>query len=59
VTAHQLQTRIRAVLDELAELERAAYALPQASSVRPTISQAKNAFDQAGFGVYVNRLTDS
>ena len=56
--AAELQAGIRAVQAQLAELEQLAYSVPHGSSVRPTISQARACFNQAGFGVYVERLTN-
>lgn len=52
-----LQRLVREIASKLETAEQAAYALGQeASSVRPTISQAKNALTEIGFRETLERL---
>jgi hypothetical protein len=57
--ATELAGLIRRIKDDLVEADKVARQVPEASSVRPVISQAKDAFSQVGFSAQVGRLTDA
>jgi len=52
----ELSALITDLRESLTRAEKLAYSIPEASSVRPTISQAKAAFSQVGFSAEVGNL---
>ena len=55
-TKNTLQSRVREVQAKLANLEKVCYGTPEASSVRPAISQASAALNSVAFNEQVERL---
>lgn len=54
--ADKLAALIKDIQEKLATADKLARQIPEASSVRPAISQAKDSFCHAGFSAEVGRL---
>ena len=54
--ADELAEQIREIQEKLVAADKLARTIPEADSVRPVISQAKDAFSQVGFSAEVGRL---
>ena len=54
--ADHLRDQIQEIQENLVAANKLARTIPEADSVRPVISQAKDAFSQVGFSAEVGRL---